>query len=209
MVPFEPPSFQSGGFDCPHCNAFSNQRWAAVIHNAGRGITKTDDFVCICDRCSKHSYWVAQAMVYPLASNAPLPNADLPPDIAKVFNEARTIVVLSPKGAAALLRLCIQNLCVVLGESGKNINDDIRELVKKGLPAKVQQALDIVRVVGNSAVHPGQIDFDDDPEIASQLFGLVNLITELMISQPKHVAHMYQTVVPQSQRDAIERRDTT
>jgi hypothetical protein len=148
-------------------------------------------------------------MVYPLASNAPLPNADLPPDIAKVFNEARTIVVLSPKGAAALLRLCIQNLCVVLGESGKNINDDIRELVKKELPAKVQQALDIVRVVGNSAVHPGQIDFDDDPEIASQLFGLVNLITELMISQPKHVAHMYQTVVPQSQRDAIERRDTT
>jgi hypothetical protein len=209
MVPFESPSFQKVGFNCPHCNAFSNQRWAAVFHNAGRGITQTNDFVCICDRCSKHSYWVDQAMVYPLAYNAPLPNADLPPDIAKDFNEARTILVLSPKGAAALLRLCIQKLCVVLGESGKNINDDIKELVKKGLPGKVQQALDIVRVVGNSAVHPGQIDFDDDPEIASQLFELVNLISEIMISQPKHVAQLYQTVVPQSQRDAIVKRDTT
>jgi hypothetical protein len=106
-----------------------------------------------------------------------------------------------------LLRLCIQKLCVVLGEAGKNINEDIKALVQKGLPEKVQQALDIVRVVGNNAVHPGQINLDDDPAIAMQLFGLVNLITEIMISQPKHVAQLYQSVVPQSQRDAIDRRD--
>ncbi len=147
-------------------------------------------------------------MVYPLTSNAPLPNPDLPSDIAGDFDEARTIVMLSPKGAAALLRLCIQKLCVELGEPGKNINDDIKALVKNGLPVKVQQALDIVRVVGNNAVHPGQIDLDDDPVIASQLFGLVNLITEIMISQPKHVAQLYQNVVPQSQRDAIDKRDS-
>lgn len=148
-------------------------------------------------------------MVYPFTSSAPLPNPDLPLHITEDFNEARTILHLSPKGAAALLRLCIQKLCVELGEPGKNINDDIKALVGKGLPVKVQQALDIVRVVGNNAVHPGQINLDDNPDIARQLFGLVNLITEIMISHPKQVAYLYENVVPQSQRDAIEKRDRT
>jgi len=105
--------------------------------------------------------------------------------------------------------LAIQKLCALLGEKGKNINDDIAALVKKGLPIKVQQALDIVRVVGNNSVHPGQIDLKDDMETANTLFGLVNLIADVMITQPKHVDKIYNTVVPKSQRDAITKRDNS
>ena len=80
-------------------------------------------------------------------------------------------------------------------------------MVKKGLPAKVQQALDIVRVVGNNAVHPGQIDLKDDTETANSLFGLINLIVDVMVTQPKEIEKMYKSIVPDSQKDAINKRN--
>ncbi len=136
-----------------------------------------------------------------------MPNLDLDDEIQSYYLEARDILAKSPRGAAALLRLCVQLVCKQLGENGRNIDSDIASLVRKGLPARVQQALDIVRVVGNNAVHPGQIDFDDDPAIAMQLFILVNVIADVMITEPKRIEALYQSL-PATARDAIERRDT-
>lgn len=76
--------------------------------------------------------------MFPLTSNAPPSNKDLPPDILTDYNEASAILAHSPRGAAALLRLCIQKLCQHLGEPGKDLNADIGSLVKKGLPPGVQ-----------------------------------------------------------------------
>jgi hypothetical protein len=102
--------------------------------------------------------------------------------------------------------LAIQKLCKELGESGQNINDDIASLVRKGLNPRVQKALDVVRVIGNNAVHPGQVDLRDDRKTAETLFGLVNLICEKMITEPKHVEAVYETL-PEGARKAIEERD--
>jgi Domain of unknown function (DUF4145) len=135
-----------------------------------------------------------------------VPNPDLPESVRRDYDEASTILDLSPRGAAALLRLGIQVLCRHLGEKGKNINDDIASLVRKGLDERVQQSLDVVRVVGNNAVHPGQVDLRDDRATAERLFGLVNLIAEIMISRPKHVKEMYESL-PEDARKAIEKRD--
>jgi hypothetical protein len=55
-------------------------------------------------------------------------------------------------------------------------------------------------------VHPDQIDLKDDRPTAEKLFGLVNLICETMISQPKHVQAMYGDL-PEEKRKAIEKRD--
>jgi hypothetical protein len=145
-------------------------------------------------------------MVYPLTGNAPAPNPDLPEDIRVDYEEARSIVSHSPRGAAALLRLAIQKLCKELGESGENINADIGSLVKKGLSVHVQQALDTVRVVGNNAVHPGQIDLNDDPGQAQMLFALVNLIADRMISEPRRISELYGQL-PESYRQAVAKRD--
>ena len=105
-----------------------------------------------------------------------------------------------------MLRLVVQKLCKHLGEKGKKIDDDIASLVQKGLNPMVQQALDTVRVIGNEAVHPGSLDLYDDRDTASQLFRLVNLIAEQMISQPKHVNDMYNSLPP-TKLAAIEARD--
>jgi hypothetical protein len=105
-----------------------------------------------------------------------------------------------------LLRLAIQKLCAALGEKGKNIDDDIASLVKKGLSSLVQKPLDAVRVIGNEAVHPGTLDLKDDRDTATELFGLVNIIAEQMISIPKHVEEVYGKI-PEDKRKAIEKRD--
>jgi hypothetical protein len=93
-----------------------------------------------------------------------------------------------------------------VGAHGKDINDDIANLVKKGLAPLVQKALDSVRVIGNEAVHPGKLDLKDDRDTATRLFKLVNIIAEQMISNPKHVDELY-AKLPEAKREAIEKRD--
>jgi hypothetical protein len=145
-----------------------------------------------CHSCRKLAVWVHDQIVHPPTLVGVEPNEDLSPGVLRDFNEARSIVNGSPRGAAALLRLCIQKLCVEFGEPGKDLNTDIGALVKKGLDARIQQALDVVRVIGNEAVHPGTIDLRDDRDTATKLFGLVNMIADRMITQEKHLKSMYQ-----------------
>lgn len=159
-----------------------------------------------CYNCDKVAIWVQSSLVYPVRGDAPFPNPDLPEEVLLDFDEAGRIFRISPRGAAALLRLAIQKLCAFLGEKGKNIDSDIASLVKKGLDPRIQQALDVVRVIGNNAVHPGQVDLRDDVGTAEKLFDLVNIIADAMISQPKHIAEMFDGL-PQRARDAIAQRD--
>ena len=129
-------------------------------------------YISKCFNCKKIAVWVHDNIFFPPEKQGVQPNQDLNDEIIKDFEEARSIVGLSPRGAAALLRLCIQKLCAHLGEKGKNIDDDIASLVAKGLNPLVQQSLDIVRVIGNEAVHPGLIDLNDDRDTANRLFSL-------------------------------------
>jgi hypothetical protein len=200
------PEFEKESFHCPHCGVYAKQIWkeAGIWGNGWQNVP--DIKLAYCTHCGDKSIWFNNNMIEPNIGGVPLPNQDLPQDIIDDYYEARDILNKSPRGGAALLRLAIQKLCKELGEKGKNINDDIAELVKKGLPIKIQQALDYVRVVGNSAVHPGQIDLKDDKETAVNLFNLINLIAEVMITQPKEVDKLFNTL-PQGQKDAIAKRD--
>ncbi|RWL45259.1 MAG: DUF4145 domain-containing protein [Mesorhizobium sp.] len=159
-----------------------------------------------CYDCKKISLWIHEKLVWPLESEAPDPNPDLPDDVRADYEEAGLVLNTSPRSAAALLRQAVQRLCRHLGEKGKNIDDDIAALVRKGLDKRIQQALDIVRVIGNQAVHPGQIDLKDDRATAENLFSLVNLIADALISQPKHIDAMFDDL-PEGARQAIEKRD--
>lgn len=164
-------------------------------------------FLSSCFSCKKPSLWHFQELIYPNNINEFVPNEDLSDDIKNDFFEASKIYDMSPRGAAAILRLCIQKLCIETGEKGKNINDDIASLVKKGLDIKIQKALDIVRVIGNNAVHPGQIDLNDNKAVAKKLFGLINLIADAMITQPKMIDELFNEL-PKNTKDAISKRDS-
>lgn len=208
MKYIQPEVFKES-FTCPNCGVLSKQRWNWSTWGLETGYRQ--DFkdnnirVAHCDHCNQPSLWIDNKMYSPETGNAPFPNPEMPENVKKIYLEAASITTKSPKGAAALLRLSIQLLCKELGEKGENINNDIKELVKKGLPPIVQQSLDIVRVTGNDAVHPGQID-TDDINVVNRLFELTNVIVEYMIALPNKVSGIYETL-PEGKKEGIEKRD--
>jgi hypothetical protein len=207
MSPFVAPARDAVAYTCPHCLAYAHQPAAPMYYATGTGTVQMGDLQRNeCVFCRHIVLWLGDQMLYPDHPTAPPPNPDLQADIQDDYREAASIVNKSPRGAAALLRLCVQKLCGQLHAEGRNIDEAIGDLVQKGLPVRVQQALDYVRVIGNNAVHPGQIDIKDDRETALTLFGLVNFIAEDLITRPKEVDTMYQSL-PESYRNAVGRRD--
>ena len=207
-----PPTLEANAFNCSHCRVYARQHWFFLRSSefaTGLGTNRWDERfrVSYCESCDHPSIWLGEVMIYPNAVPVEPPNADLPPEIAADYDEARKITNQSPRGAAALLRLAIQKLCTHLGHPGKNINDDIKALVAAGLPPKVQEALDIVRVIGNDSVHPGIIDLRDDRATAMQLFRLVNFIAQKVITEPREIAELYGSL-PADKRAAIQKRDS-
>lgn len=166
-----------------------------------------------CAACGKESLWLRELqgdtyyarMVYPLA-NSRHPPADLPENCIKIYTEAASVAALSPRSAAALLRLCIELLCDYLNAEGKSINEKIGFLVKKGMPVQIQQALDTVRVIGNNAVHPGELSIDEDPALVDALFKLVDLIVDNQITQPRMVEELFSNL-PERAKNGVIRRD--
>lgn len=216
MVEYIQPKKGNTRFTCPYCNTLSSISWydgTIVAYNniyyvnEGNIEGKFDSIhISTCTACNKYHVWLNDKMIYPLISGIPMPNDDMPQCVREVYMEAREVFVYSKRASAALLRLALQLLCKELGEKGKNINDDIACLVKKGLSVQIQQALDSIRVIGNNAVHPGIIELNDKNEIAEILFSLLNMIVEQMITQPKKIGEIY-GLLPQSALESIKKRD--
>lgn len=145
-------------------------------------------------------------MIIPDETPIAPPHLDMPINIVEDYNEARSVFSKSPKASVALLRLAIQKLMKELGEKGENINSDVKSLVSKGLPIEIQKAFDYCRVVGNNAVHPGEINLNDTPEMGQHLFSMINFIIEDRITRPKSIASLYDKL-PETAREAIAKRD--
>ncbi|MDO6761873.1 DUF4145 domain-containing protein [Tamlana sp. 2_MG-2023] len=206
MTYIQPEDFL-GSFTCPHCGTIAKQDWLSRDRHFDTYGEQQNREIIIgnCQHCNEITIWRYTQMLYPDTGNCPFPNSEMPNDVKKLYLEAASISNKSPRGAAAILRLGIQVLCKELGEKGNNINADIGNLVKKGLPEIVQQSLDVVRVTGNDAVHPGQIE-TDNPEVVGQLFDLTNVIVEYMIALPKRVSGIYKSL-PSNKIDGINKRD--
>ena len=161
--------------------------------------------VSLCAHCEAPTLWAAGNIIYPPQRTAPPANSDLPDDVKAVYDEAAAIANQSPRAGCALLRFAIELLLKELGETG-SINDCIKNLVKKGLDVRVQKSLDTVRVTGNNAVHPGEIAFDDTTNV-ELLFQLINIIANVLITQPKQIQEAYDNL-PEKDKNAIKRRDS-
>lgn len=220
MSKYIAPDLQRTAFTCPHCSVLTSQ-FAAEVNREWAGTGPADRVMdafstTTCMDCGHDVIWIRHfdgycnewrfRMVYPQGSTYPVAHGDMPADIKADFDEAAAVCATSHRSACALLRLAIQNLCERhLGKSG-GINKMIGQLVGDGLPPSIQQALDVVRVVGNEALHGGEMNIKDDPETAEALFKLVNMIIEDRIARPAQIASLYESL-PKSKREGIENRD--
>lgn len=210
------PKYLERSFTCPYCDTLSSISWSSYdvmehgrnygLYNQ-RGETGAETLaVSTCASCESYHVWNNGRMIFPRKSSIPMPVEDMPESVKNIYLEAMEVYSSSKRASAALLRLAVQLLCKELGEKGKNINDDIGQLVSKGLSVQIQQALDSVRVIGNNAVHPGSIDLDEKSEVAETLFSLLNIIVEQLITQPKKISEIYSNL-PQGALDGINKRD--
>ena len=213
-----PPRQAAAEFHCPHCGVYAKQYWAHLsagdyfTYTSINGLTKFNETlnqnwtISKCEHCKKEIIWLTNDIIYPRSIPVSLPNEDLDEEIKIDYLEAANIFNDSVRSSAALLRLAFQKLCKQLGEKGNNINDDIGAMVKKGLNPLVQKSLDALRITGNNAVHPGEINLEEKPDKVLKLFELINFIADKMLTEPKEIGGFYDGL-PEDSKKAVEKRD--
>lgn len=215
---FIAPKFKLDAFHCPQCGTYAHMKWEELLNRQGR---LSFYYEATCAKCNESSLWRVTShqktdwgrydeegeLTYPDFGNSALPENDMPEDVKADYIEASRIFSRSPRGAAALLRLALQKLCQHLGELGKNINDDIRNLAAKNiLPPLVVKVADTVRITGNNAVHPGEMTDEDFDHVASKMFDLLNFIVKKGISEPRELESLY-SKIPEKPRNEAEAKD--
>lgn len=227
---YYPPTHAASEFHCPHCGVYAHQLWSHIkgtgdiyttyydivdryeyksnLFNTAPFIERADEeyTASCCGRCNELSFWKDKQILYPKTELVDDPNADMSDEVKMLYTEARSVVNDSPRAAAALIRLALQVLCKDLGEKGKNINDDIKSLVAKGLDPRVQKAMDALRVVGNNGAHPGEINLNENREKVIKMFDLINFIAQKMITEPKELDTFFEEL-PDDAKKAIAKRD--
>ncbi len=160
----------------------------------------------VCQSCSETSVWHNKDRIYPRLTSFPDPNGDMNDEIQQYYREAALIYKDSPRTSAALLRLCVEKLCRQVGEKG-NLNQCISNMVKnKGLSKQIQQALDYCRVIGNNALHPGEMKLKKISTKFQVSFLLINDIAYEMLTKPKEMNEKYSSLPPNTLQQ-IQNRD--
>lgn len=195
------PAFELDGFECPLCHTHAHQTWTNLSKN---GSYMHELKIATCSKCKKYSIWLDKKMIYPASMTITPPNPDMNEDVQKCYNEAIAVYPYSKRAAAALLRLAIEFLCKQLGATSDNLDKAIPELIKKGLDPEIIKPLDAVRVIGNHAIHPGQIDVEEDIDI-TKLFDLINYIAKVLITNKKELNDII-SLFPEKDQKAIHNR---
>ena len=146
-----------------------------------------------CYNCKGFTVWVRDRLVFPV-------RGDEPPDVVEVdfeevaedveevsedFEEAAAILNKYPRAAAALIRICIQNMMPLLKQTGKNLDENISSLLRRGLEVQIQQAMDVLQVIRRNPGQESHVDLRDETAIATRMFeSLKEILERRMLKNP-------------------------
>jgi hypothetical protein len=193
--------------------------------------TKKEYLVSICIGCEEPIFWMIESVknelskainiiadvahrdekitkkeiLYPLIKKEKPPaiGEDIDDDIVSIYNEAYSIIELSPVAACAMLRICIEKIIKRYGKhtfkEGTNIDkvhlNNFIENIKSTIPLIIYQTLHIIRIIGNGVIHDGRLMLDDPNEnkdMAYELANFIPLIVSELIIRPKYLEELHQ-----------------
>lgn len=207
MNKYTKPYFEGKAFNCPHCRAYSSMQWDDFLE---RNILNTitikqvegySFFESTCYLCKRSMIWYLKdknpKIFFPREVAIP-PEENMPENVKEIYEEASLILGDSPRASCALLRLALQELMKYLKENiqiynglkNRNISEDIKEIINIGnfyqeQKEMLEEAMNSIRLVGNKASHPSELDINDNSEIANILFEMINFIVGEIITKPK------------------------
>ena len=175
------------------------------VHREFRNRDVQNISISYCFNCNEICLWVVDQMVWPRCATSPGPKPHASTDVRRETEEASHTLDASPRGAAALLRLATEKLCKELGDSDESPRPEMAPLFQEEVDARVQKVLDAMRIIESNAISPDDVGVRSTGATAETLSGLVNLICEKMIIEPKHLQALYAKVRDDAQ-SALEQR---
>jgi hypothetical protein len=175
------------------------------VHREFRNRDVQNISISYCLNCNEICLWVVDQMIWPRCATGSEPKLHAAPDIRGETEEASHTLDASPRGAAVLLRLATEKLCKELGDSDESSRPKIAPLFQDEVDARVQKVLDAMRIIESSAIPPDEVGVRDTGATAETLSGLVNLICEKMIIEPRQLQALYAKVRDGAQ-SALEQR---
>ncbi|EDP5339417.1 DUF4145 domain-containing protein [Campylobacter jejuni] len=204
MNKYTKPCFKGAAFNCPHCGVYSRMEWDGFYNRYNNRIKQVEGYSfseSTCYHCERSVIWYLKdenpKIFFPREVAIP-PEENMPENVKEIYEEASLVLGDSPRASCALLRLALQELMKYLKENiqiynglkNRNINEDIKEIINIGnfyqeQKESLEEAMNSIRLIGNKASHPSELDINDNSEIANILFEMINFIVGEIITKPK------------------------
>ncbi|EKS3202358.1 DUF4145 domain-containing protein [Campylobacter jejuni] len=204
MNKYTKPCFKGVAFNCPHCGVYSRMEWDGFYNRYNNRIKQVEGYSfseSTCYHCERSVIWYLKdenpKIFFPREVAIP-PEENMPENVKEIYEEASLVLGDSPRASCALLRLALQELMKYLKENiqiynglkNRNINEDIKEIINIGnfyqeQKESLEEAMNSIRLIGNKASHPSELDINDNSEIANILFEMINFIVGEIITKPK------------------------
>jgi hypothetical protein len=132
-----------------------------------------------CHNCNGFAVWVRGRLMFP-GRGEEMPDLDL---VEADFEEAAAMLNKFPRGATALIHVCIEKLMPLLRKAGKD--EDISSLLRKGLEVEIHQTMEALQVLRKSPVQLTQFNSQEDRETALRFFdSLKEILERRMLKNP-------------------------
>ena len=169
-------------YTCGYCGDIvaSDRGWIGNRPNVGAS------FIRVCPSCDGPSLFTVSGKRYPGSAPGD-PVANLPDDLAKLYNEARTSAAAgAPTAAVLACRKMLMNVAVTEGAApGESFVSYVEFLEKKGfVPPKGKGWVDYIRKRGNEANHEIVLMQDAD---AKSLITFVEMLLKFIYEFPNLV----------------------
>lgn len=207
--------FIPSSYTCPHCGTKTARQVHRVIETelepfdvykyvkynpgyADRNVTLEDvakvydpDFICIthCLDCGKPVLWREGGIVWPVRKGMS-PVEEMPGEAKEFFNEAQSILYLSPRAACVLLRLSLDKICDEQGVEQGNLFNRIEKL---NLSPRLNKLFHVCRKIGNEGAHGSIFDFSianpEALELARASSAFINLLSAEIFTVEEALNH--------------------